>query len=56
MYVAFSEIHFETFYFFPLVNVWDFLLDISLFTFQVLSPFLVSPLKIPYPVPPPPVP
>ena len=55
MYVAFSGVYFETFYFFPLVIVWDFLLDISLFTFQVLSPFLVSPLKIPYPVPPPPV-
>jgi hypothetical protein len=24
----------------------------SLFTFQVVSPFLVSPLKIPYPIPP----
>jgi hypothetical protein len=28
----------------------SFLLDISLFTFQMLSPFLVSPLKIPYPL------
>jgi hypothetical protein len=27
----------------------------SLFTFQMLSPFLISPLKTPYPISPPPV-
>jgi hypothetical protein len=33
-----------------------FLLDISLFTFQMLSPFLVYPPKIPYPLPTSPAP
>jgi hypothetical protein len=33
-----------------------YLLDISLFTFLMLSPFLVFPLKIPYPHPSPPAP
>jgi hypothetical protein len=33
-----------------------FLLDIFSFTFQILSPFLVSSLKIPYCLPPPPAP
>jgi hypothetical protein len=32
------------------------LLDVFLFTFQMLSPFLVSPMKIPYPLPTPPAP
>jgi hypothetical protein len=29
----------------------NYLLAFSLFTFQMLSPFLVSPLKTPYPIP-----
>jgi hypothetical protein len=30
-----------------------FLLNISLFTFQIVSPFLIFPPKTPYPIPPP---
>jgi hypothetical protein len=41
------------FFFFVLkIFLFSFLLDI-LFTFLMLSPFLVSPLKTPYPFPPP---
>jgi hypothetical protein len=37
-------------------SFFNFLIFIFLFRFQMLSPFLVSPLKIPYPFPPPPAP
>jgi hypothetical protein len=51
------NVHFDLFiYLLTYLFINYFYLIFSLFTFQMLSSFLVSPLKIPYAFPPPPAP